>query len=131
LYFATLTISDSCTACGACGKACPTEALRFEKNEDAMAFSISFSAQNCVACDLCDHVCLPDAISLNYAPAYEEVFGAKETVIAESGSLIRCERCKTFLAKREGTKLCPLCEYRRTHPCGSMLPKKRLKGSRS
>lgn len=125
--FATLTISDSCTACGACGKACPTQALKFEKNEEAMTFAISFSARNCIDCNICDHVCMPDAITLNHAPAFEEVFVAKETVVAESGTLVRCERCKTLMAKREDVTLCPLCEYRRTHPFGSILPKKVVK----
>jgi ferredoxin len=122
--FATLTISDSCTACGACAKACPTRALKFEKNDEEMTFSISFSAKNCIGCDMCDHVCMPDAISLNYAPTFEEVFGAKEALMAASGSLVRCERCKSLMAKRDDAALCPLCEYRRTHPFGSVMPKK-------
>ncbi len=130
LNFATLTISDSCTACGACGKACPTQALRFEKNEEEMTFSISLSAQNCIGCDVCDHVCMAEAITLNHMPTFKEVFGTKEPVIAESGSLVRCDRCKTLTAKREGVTLCPLCEYRRTHPFGSMMPKKIVKESR-
>jgi ferredoxin len=129
--FATLTIADSCTACGACGRACPTQTLKFEKNEEEMTFAISFAAQNCIDCGLCDHVCLPDAIIFNHAPTFEEVFGLKEPSIAESGELVRCERCKNLMAKREGVKYCSLCEYRRTHPFGSMMPKKAVKESRS
>ncbi|RPJ20678.1 MAG: 4Fe-4S dicluster domain-containing protein, partial [Chloroflexi bacterium] len=83
--FATLTISESCTACGTCGRACPTEALRFEKNDEEMTFAISFSAQNCIGCDLCEHVCLPNAITLDHAPTFEQVFGAKEPLLAASG----------------------------------------------
>jgi ferredoxin len=129
--FATLTISNACTACGACGRTCPTEALRFEKNDEALTYSITFSAQDCIGCDLCDHACLPDAIILNRRPAFEEVFGAKEPVVAVAGSLIRCERCKSLMVAREGVKLCPLCEYRRAHPFGSVMPKKILKESRA
>lgn len=129
--FATLTISESCTACSACGRACPTEALRFEKNDEALTYALTFSAQNCIGCDVCEHVCLPDAIILNHAPTFEEVFGVKEAQVVESGSLVRCERCKSLMAARDGVKLCPLCEYRRTHPFGSMLPRKILKESRS
>jgi len=125
--FATLTISESCTACGVCGRACPTEAIRFEKNDEELTFSISFSAQNCIGCDLCEHVCLPNAISIDHAPTFEQVFGAKEPIIVESGQTVCCERCKTLMAAREGVTICPLCEYRRTHPFGSMLPKKTLK----
>ena len=129
--FATLTISESCTACGACGKACPTEALRFAMDANETAFSISFSASLCIGCDICAHVCLPDAISLDLAPTFEQVFGAKEPVIAESGSMVRCERCKTLMAAREGVTVCSLCEYRRAHPFGSMMPHKLIKESRS
>lgn len=129
--FATLTIAQSCTACGACGRACPTEALHFEKNDEAMTYTITFLAQNCIGCDLCEHVCLPDAITLNHEPSFEQVFGVKEAQVVESGSLVRCERCKSLMAARDGVKLCPLCEYRREHPFGSMMPRKILKESRS
>ena len=127
LEFAALTISDACTACGACGKACPTGAILFEKNEGEMTFAISFTAQQCIACDLCDRVCLPDAITINRMPDFEQIFGVKEPVRLASGELVRCERCKTLISERNGVKLCPLCEHRRTHPFGSMLPKKVMK----
>ncbi len=127
LGFATLVISETCTACAACGRACPTEALRFKKNENEMTFSISFSAQNCIGCDLCGHVCLPDAITLDHTASFEQVFSVKEPVVVESGPMARCERCKTWMAARDGMKLCQLCEYRRTHPFGSMLPRKTQK----
>lgn len=129
--FTTLTISEDCNACGTCGRACPTEALKFEKNETEMTFSISFLPQKCIGCDLCDHVCLPNAIALNHAPTFEQVFGAKEPVMVESGTLVRCVNCKTLMAKHEGVKLCQLCEYRRKHPFGSMMPRKPGKESRS
>ena len=129
--FATLTISELCTACGTCAKACPTEALKFEKDDKEMTFSITFSAQRCIGCDICDHVCIPDAITLDHSPTFDEVFGRKEPVISASGSMVRCERCRTLMAKREGVRFCPLCEYRRTHAFGSMMPKKVIKKSRS
>ncbi|MBL8062459.1 MAG: 4Fe-4S binding protein [Anaerolineales bacterium] len=128
--FASLSISQACTACGACGRACPTEALHVEKNDEAMTYSITFLTKNCIDCGLCDHVCLPDAIMLNHEPTFEEVFSVKEAQVVEAGSLVRCERCKSLMAARDGMKLCPLCEYRRTHPFGSMMPKKVLRESR-
>jgi formate hydrogenlyase subunit 6/NADH:ubiquinone oxidoreductase subunit I len=129
LGFATLTISESCTACGACGKACPTQALHVEKNDADMSFSIIFAAQKCIGCDVCDHVCLPDAIVLNHTPSFEQIFASNESVIVATGALARCERCKALMAERGGTKYCPLCDYRRTHPFGSAMPKKIVKGS--
>jgi ferredoxin len=119
--FASLTISESCTACGACGKACPTEALRFEKNQEEMGFTLSFTPQDCIGCDLCAHVCAPAAITLDHEPSFEKVL-AKEPVLARSGELVRCERCKTLMAAKPDVRLCPLCEYRRANPFGSMMP---------
>jgi ferredoxin len=129
--FASLTISEACTACGACARACPTRALVFTKNEDEKSFSLSFSAQDCIGCDICDHVCLPDAIRLDHVPSFEQVFSVKEPVVAASGQLVRCERCKTIMAARDGVRLCTLCEYRRKNPFGSMLPKKTVREPRT
>lgn len=131
LGFATLVISNACTACGSCGRACPTEALKFCKNEDEMTFSISFLAKNCIGCDLCVHVCLPDAITLDHTASFEQIFSVKEPVVVESGPITRCERCKTWMAARDDMKICQLCEYRRKHPFGSMMPRKFQKESHS
>ena len=92
-----------------------------------MTYSLTFLAQNCIDCNLCNHVCLPDAITLNHEPTYEQVFSVKEPHVVGSGSLVRCERCKSLMAARDSVKLCSLCEYRRTHPFGSMMPKKVIK----
>lgn len=129
--FALVAVSEACTACGACARACPTEALRFEKNETEMQFSLVFSAKACIGCDVCDHVCLPDAITIDHAPSFDMALGVTEPTVVASGKLARCERCKTIMAAREGVKLCPLCEYRRTNPFGSMLPQKIIKETRS
>lgn len=129
--FAALSISAACTACGACGKACPTAALRFEKNDEALTFSITFSPRDCIGCDLCDHVCLADAVSIDHEPTFAQVFGPDRPAELACGPLARCERCKTLMAKRDGARLCPLCEYRRAHPFGSLLPKKVIKGTPS
>jgi ferredoxin len=129
--FTTLTISEFCNACGACGRACPTEALKVEKNETELTFAISFSSQKCIGCDLCDHVCLPNAISLNHTPTFEQVFGEQQPVVVESGTLVRCMSCKTLMAEHHDHKLCQLCEYRRKHPFGSMMPRKPRKESRT
>jgi ferredoxin len=122
--FAALSISEACTVCGTCGRICPTEALHFEKNDEEMIFSISFNARNCISCDLCEHVCLPDAITIDHKPTFEQVLSVKEPIVVASGSMVRCERCKTLMAARDGVKLCELCEYRRIHPFGSVMPKK-------
>lgn len=120
--FANLSISGECTACGACAHACPTQALRFEQTDDETSFTLTFSARNCVGCAVCEHVCAPGAVSLDYAPLFEQIFGAGEAVLAHSGKLARCSRCRALVAEREGTGLCTLCEQRQKNPFGSILP---------
>ncbi|MEI7844513.1 MAG: 4Fe-4S dicluster domain-containing protein [Chloroflexota bacterium] len=120
--FATLQINADCTACGACGKTCPTTALRFEKDADLTTFKILFSARSCIGCDLCLNVCAPDALELDHNPTFENIFVTQADAVVLTGELTRCEKCKTVMAARPGVRLCMLCEYRKTHPFGSILP---------
>ena len=121
LGFAFVSISEACTACGACARGCPTDALQFLTNEDTTAYALRFSARQCIGCDLCIGVCLPAAVSVDHAPAFWRVFSA-ETVIVRGGALTRCQRCGAPMAERAGTDVCDLCEYRRANPFGSVLP---------
>ena len=119
--FAWVSVSETCTACGVCARACPTSALQFENNEDEKAFTLSLSARNCIGCEMCVHVCAPSAVSVNHTPTFAQIFG-EETMTLQEGELVKCERCGILMSARPGVNLCPLCEYRRTHPFGSMLP---------
>jgi ferredoxin len=120
--FANISISEKCNACGACANACPTQALCFEKTTDDSSFTLTFSARACIGCDVCTHVCAPAAVSLDHSPLLDQVFGMEETVVVRAGDLAQCARCRTRMAKREGTDLCTLCEYRNANPFGSILP---------
>lgn len=120
--FASLAVSDLCTACGACANACPTQALRLEKAEDDSSFKLTFIAKDCIGCEACVHVCAPAAITLDHVPDFMQVFGSTEPLAIHSGKLVRCSRCHTLMAEHEGIDLCTLCEYRKNHPFGSMLP---------
>ncbi|MBC6940630.1 MAG: 4Fe-4S dicluster domain-containing protein [Anaerolineae bacterium] len=73
-------------------RACPTEALKFEKSEDNASFALKFSARDCIGCDLCVRVCLPAAVSVDHAPTFAQVFGEEQTTLCE-GELVKCERC--------------------------------------
>lgn len=56
--FASVSVSESCTACGTCARACPTDALQFQKK--GMRYRLTFSPQACVGCEICADVLLPD-----------------------------------------------------------------------
>ena len=120
--FATLNIDEGCTACGACAKTCPTTALIFEKNQDETRFTLTFSPGKCIGCDLCNHVCAPGVITIDHAPIFENIFGQKKPLLLQEGELVHCERCQSLMVVRPGERFCTLCEYRRAHPFGSILP---------
>jgi ferredoxin len=120
--FASLTVSDICTACGVCANVCPTQALHLEKVADDSSFALMFSARECIGCEACEHVCAPAAITIDHAPFFDQIFGKAEALAVHTGKLRRCSRCHTLIAERNGEELCALCEYRREHPFGSRLP---------
>jgi ferredoxin len=122
LDFAILKVSDVCTACGVCATACPTQALCFEKAENDKHFTLSFSAPDCIGCDICSHVCAPAAISIDHNPSFEDVFIPGKPVVLQEGRLIRCAHCKVLMAERPGVEFCPICEFRRNNPLGSKFP---------
>jgi ferredoxin len=120
--FAWVSVSKACTACGVCARACPTKALVFEKSKEETTFKLTFSPRNCVGCDICLHVCAQDAVTIDDAPDFAHIFGESQPVVLQEGTLTRCKGCNTLIAFQPAVSLCPLCEYRRSHPFGSSLP---------
>lgn len=118
--YAALTIGSTCTACRACSRACPTGALRFETGGET-SFRLHFSPQACIGCEVCLHVCAYDAITINHAPAFGEVFGDSKPGVLFQGAFKRCKGCNSLFASDEGD-LCPMCVFRRRDPFGSVLP---------
>jgi ferredoxin len=121
LGFAAISVNGDCTACGTCARACPTGALTFERSIAGKQFSLSFSAQDCIDCGACSTVCAVAAIEVNHNPSFSQVFGQESSLLFE-GSLVECEQCGALIAERLGKSLCPVCDYRRNHPFGSMMP---------
>ncbi|MFZ5857935.1 MAG: 4Fe-4S binding protein [Chloroflexota bacterium] len=120
--FASLKVSEACTACGACANVCPTGALQFEITNTNRNFSLTFSATDCIGCDICESVCAPAAIAIDHQPTLKDVFGSVTPEVVQEGDLVRCTQCNILMAARTGVKLCPLCAYRRKNPFGSKIP---------
>jgi ferredoxin len=58
-------LSEVCKRCGACAKACPSEAIRGKKKtkkSEGIAFSID--AEKCVKCGMCFETCKFEAIEV-------------------------------------------------------------------
>ncbi|HSM55639.1 MAG TPA: 4Fe-4S dicluster domain-containing protein, partial [Candidatus Sulfomarinibacteraceae bacterium] len=66
--YATLTVSEACSACGTCARACPSGALELCLDEDAQRFALDFSLQACLACGASVDLCPEEAIELHPAP---------------------------------------------------------------
>jgi ferredoxin len=117
--FATLLTSEACVACGTCARACPTHAIQFKNNENDTAFTLSLSVRNCIGCDMCVHVCTSKTLRMDHSPSFTQVFG-EEMVILREGGLVKCERCGVLIAARPNVRLCQFCDFRQTHPIGSV-----------
>ena len=120
LGFALLVVNGDCMACGVCARACPTGALQMETA--ASSFQLTFSPQICIGCDICRHVCAPDALTLTYDPTFGQVFAGEVDHVVQQGDLASCSKCRAPFAARSGTDLCPVCEFRRQNPFGSLMP---------
>jgi formate hydrogenlyase subunit 6/NADH:ubiquinone oxidoreductase subunit I len=120
LRFSLLTVNDDCTACGVCARACPTAALQMETAEST--FRLTFSPQICISCDICSHLCALNAITLTHNPTFDQVFAGEVDQVVQQGCLTLCSRCRAPFAARTGMDLCPVCEFRRQNPFGSMMP---------
>ncbi len=117
--FACLEVSDECTACGVCERACPSGALELVKDE--ARYALKYSAWKCSGCEICLQVCAQNALRIDRQPSIQQAFGQDEVEL-RSGELARCQRCNTWFASKAGEQFCPACEFRRSNPFGSKLP---------
>ena len=122
LPFAALTVSSACSACGACARACPNGALDCAIDEAQAAFRLTIQAPLCNGCEVCRHVCAPEAIRVDHAPASATIFAADQPLLLQSGSLATCQRCAAQFAGPAEAGLCPVCAFRRRNPFGAALP---------
>jgi ferredoxin len=120
--FASISVSEACTACGVCARGCPAAALEFILDEEAHSYQLKFSPKLCIGCELCTHVCEPGAISVEHAPTFQEVFGPDQSILLREGEIAHCEQCNAVYSAKPGVRLCPVCEFRRQNPFGSKMP---------
>jgi ferredoxin len=125
LGFAHLEVSDACTACGVCERACPTAALRFERLDERRPearFTLRFAPAACTGCGACQSVCAPGAIRLSLEPTFDQVFGPAEPVTLAAGPLARCIRCNALMAARPGQRVCAVCAGHNNKTIAPQIP---------
>jgi ferredoxin len=117
--FASVSTTEACVACGTCARGCPTNALQFTKNENETSFTLSLFVRSCIGCGMCVHVCTSKTLTMDRSPSFTRIFG-EEMITLREGELIKCEQCGVLIAARPDVHLCQFCNYRKSHPFGSM-----------
>ncbi|MFN2216216.1 MAG: 4Fe-4S dicluster domain-containing protein [Anaerolineales bacterium] len=120
--FANITVSDTCTACGTCARACPTEAISINIDKEEKYFQLNFAPLNCIACEVCVHLCLPSSITMDKSITLNKAVLENTEVVLLEGPLSQCEQCKSYFPSKPDTYVCPTCEVRRNNPFGSIVP---------
>ena len=118
LPWAAVQISAACSACGLCGRFCPTAAIRWTTHtqapitdaEDAppvAVFDLSFIAADCVNCGICQAACPEDALVLADT-IHPGQLGQRQITSLRQGRLGPCRICTvpTDLAVRSTCYVC-------------------------
>lgn len=111
-----LAVSDSCTACEVCARACPTHAICVERGTDA--FAVTFLPSACINCGLCLPLCEPGALTRSGSPTFGALLEAEPRLLHQ-GALQHCRKCHAPFAGKANNGLCPVCSFRQKHPFGT------------
>ncbi|MEX1037779.1 MAG: 4Fe-4S dicluster domain-containing protein [Acidimicrobiia bacterium] len=86
--FATVTVNNAeCVMCGACSRACPTDALGF----DPTSGTLDFSHIDCVNCGLCLQACPADVVTLT--PGLEAGARLGDRKVLVQDEVVPCAGC--------------------------------------
>ncbi|MCK8816094.1 4Fe-4S dicluster domain-containing protein [Natroniella sulfidigena] len=105
----SLNISSDCSFCGSCVKLCPTSALQLKK-EGEDEEEISYQQLFCTGCNLCQDICVVDAIELVKA---QKINLCQEEEVLLKGSKRNCSQCEQeFITAQQGDEVkCFGCSF--------------------
>ena len=96
LPFAYAEVNESgCTLCRSCANVCPSNAFKFEEDNN----SLHFKHINCVGCGLCEQLCPEKVISLKRELHLDKI-SLDYRKVAED-EMVSCEQCKKpYISRR-------------------------------
>ncbi|OIJ11595.1 hypothetical protein BKP35_11675 [Anaerobacillus arseniciselenatis] len=97
-----INVTSNCQLCQKCSAVCPTGALKIVETEEMKA--LTFQAQHCIDCDICEHVCLEIS---KQSICFEEI--QNKTVLQEQ-KLNKCPSCGDV--KLENDTYCDECNVK-------------------
>jgi ferredoxin len=89
-----VTISQGCTACEACVHACPTRALRVQRDTESM--SLIFDATLCIGCQACASICPERVVRVEKVTDLSLLAQGRFTLYRDSE--VRCQTCGAPIA---------------------------------
>lgn len=104
IFAAQVEAPVGCTACEACARACPTDAIQVR--ESAVTWELAFEFSRCVGCGVCTEACQPRVLHL--APATHRWKSSPPTLL-HARSKQRCNGCERFFVSPEPAARCPVC----------------------
>lgn len=99
----------TCSACGACVRACPTTALTLETKGNTR--TLAFNGAACVGCGSCARVCLPGFLECTGTTL--DAMASGTTTVLFSAPTGRCRRCRTESTALSEAGFCPVCSRKR------------------
>ena len=116
-----------CTGCGVCVRACPTGALRLhqvQSTDDVSVHHLSLRQMpaDCLDCGECERLCPELAVTVVGRHSWAELLSCMPQFLM-TRDMRACARCGGALVPVDVVGgLCPVCDYRRHNPFGSVLP---------
>ncbi|WP_420475166.1 4Fe-4S dicluster domain-containing protein [Noviherbaspirillum sp. ST9] len=105
IFAAQIDVPNGCTACEACARACPTNAIQVK--ESAVGWELAFESARCVGCGVCTEACQPRVLHLSQTM---HNWKSRPASVLHARAKQRCGRCDRFFISPEPEEICEVCE---------------------